>query len=176
MREGCNAFRNRIGSQLLERLGAATTTILDRSSPEGRFDLLDRGRRGNSTVFIGQNGVIIVDAKTTPEGGKQLVAEISKLTPKRITHVILTHSDSDHVNGLAGFPDGLTIIAHQNNKNEQEAALKSGGRGAPPANRLPTQVVSKDKETMKIDGVNVTLLHWAPAHTSGDLVFSLIKD
>ena len=128
------------------------------------------GGGGNSTVVIGQNGVIIVDAKTTPEGGKQLVAEISKLTPKRITHVILTHSDGDHVNGLAGFPDGLTIIAHQNNKNEQEAALKSGGRGAPPANRLPTQVVSKDKETMKIDGVNVTLLHWAPAHTSGDLV------
>jgi glyoxylase-like metal-dependent hydrolase (beta-lactamase superfamily II) len=128
------------------------------------------GGGGNSTVVIGQNGVIVVDAKTTPDGGRQLVGEIAKLTPKPITHVILTHSDGDHVNGLAGFPDGLTIIAHQGNKSEQDAALKSGGRGAPPANRLPTQVVTKDKETMKIDGVNVTLLHWAPAHTSGDLV------
>lgn len=128
------------------------------------------GAGGNSTVVIGQNGVIVVDAKTTPAAGKQLVAEIAKLTPKPITHVILTHSDGDHVNGLAGFPDGLTIIAHQNDKMEQEMALKAGGRGAPPANRLPTMAVTKDKQTMKIDGVNVTLLHWAPAHTSGDLV------
>ena len=31
----------------------------------------------------------------------------------------------------------------------------------------------KDKETLKFDGVRVTLLHWAPAHTSGDLVVYL---
>jgi cyclase len=131
------------------------------------------GGGGNSGVVIGQNGVIIIDAKTTADGGKQLLAEVAKLTPKPVTHVILTHSDGDHVNGLAAFPDGLTIIAHQNNKKEQETALSAAGRGAPPANRLPTQVVTKDKESMKIDGVNVTLLHWAPAHTSGDLVVYL---
>lgn len=128
------------------------------------------GGGGNSTVVIGNKGVIVVDAKTTQAQGEQLVAEIKKLTPKPISTVILTHSDGDHVNGLAGFPDGLTIIAHQNDKAEQEAALKAGGRAAPPANRLPTEVVTKDKETKKIDGVKVTLLHWAPAHTSGDLV------
>jgi cyclase len=128
------------------------------------------GAGGNSTVVIGQNGVIVVDAKITPAAGKQVVEEVAKLTKKPITHVILTHSDGDHVNGLAGFPDGLTIIAHQGDKAEQEAALKAGGRGAPPANRLPNMVVTKNKESMKIDGVNVTLLHWAPAHTNGDLV------
>src|SRR5712691_3887122 len=45
------------------------------------------GGGGNSTVVIGQNGVIVVDAKTTPDGGRQLVGEIAKLTPKPITHV-----------------------------------------------------------------------------------------
>jgi len=131
------------------------------------------GAGGNTGIIIGQNGVIVIDAKTTPDSAKDMLAQVAKITPKPVTHVILTHSDLDHVNGLAAFPQGITIIAHENNKKEQEKALAAGGRGAPPADRLPTQVVTKNKETMKIDGVNVTLLHWAPAHTSGDLVVYL---
>ena len=128
------------------------------------------GGGGNSTVVVGTNGVIVVDAKTTADQGRQLVAEIAKITPKPITTVFLTHSDGDHVNGLAGFPAGVKVIAHENNKKEQEAALAAGGRGAPPADRLPTQVTTKTKETMTIDGIRVEAYHWAPAHTSGDLV------
>ncbi len=131
------------------------------------------GGGGNSGVIIGDKGVIVVDAKTTEAGGKELLADIAKLTPKPVTTLIETHSDGDHVNGAAAFPEGVTIIAHQNDKMEQEAALKAGGRGAPPAGHLPTRVVTKDKEKTKIDGVELELLHWAPAHTSGDLVVYL---
>jgi cyclase len=131
------------------------------------------GGGGNSGVIIGDKGVIVVDAKTTPAGGKELLESIAKITPKPVTTVILTHSDGDHVNGLAAFPAGITVIAHENNKKEQEAALAAGGRGAPPADRLPTQVVSKNKDNLKVDGVKLELLHWAPAHTSGDLVVYL---
>jgi len=131
------------------------------------------GGGGNSGVIIGTTGVVVVDAKTTPDSGKDLLAEIAKLTPKKITHVLLTHSDGDHVNGIAAFPSGLTIIAHEGNKKEQESALAAGGRGAPPPDKLPTQVVSKIRETMTIDGVKFELLHWSPAHTSGDLVVFL---
>jgi glyoxylase-like metal-dependent hydrolase (beta-lactamase superfamily II) len=34
-------------------------------------------------------------------------------------------------------------------------------------------MVSKNKENLKIDGVKIEALHWAPAHTSGDLVVYL---
>jgi cyclase len=131
------------------------------------------GAGGNTGIIIGTTGVIVVDAKTTPDSAKEMLAEIAKLTPKPITHVILTHSDSDHVNGLAAFPTGLTIIAHEGNKKEQDAALAAGGRGAPPADHLPTQVVTSNSQTITIDGLKVTVLHWAPAHTSGDLVVYL---
>jgi len=131
------------------------------------------GGGGNSGVIVGDKGVIVVDAKTTPAGGKELLDDIAKITPKPVTTVILTHSDGDHVNGLASFPKGVAVIAHENNKKEQEAALSAGGRGAPPADRLPTQVVSKNKENLKIGGVKIEVLHWAPAHTSGDLVVYL---
>lgn len=134
------------------------------------------GGGGNSGVIVGDKGVIVVDAKTTQAGGKELLDDIAKITPKPVTTVILTHSDGDHVNGLAAFPAGITVIAHENNKKEQEAALAAGGRGAPPADHLPTRVISKNKDNLKIDGVNIELLHWTPAHTSGDLVVYLPGD
>jgi glyoxylase-like metal-dependent hydrolase (beta-lactamase superfamily II) len=131
------------------------------------------GGGGNSGVIVGDKGVIVVDAKTTAAGGKELLDDIAKITPKPVTTVILTHSDGDHVNGLASFPAGITIIAHENNKKEQETALAAGGRGAPPAGHLPTRVITKNKENLKIDGVKLEVFHWAPAHTSGDLVVYL---
>lgn len=135
------------------------------------------GGGGNSGIIIGEKGVIVIDAKTSAAGGKELLDDISKITPKPVTTVIETHSDGDHVNGLAGFPTtGIVVIAHENNKKEQETALAAGGRGAPPADHLPTQVVTKNHETLTIDGEKLEAYHWAPAHTSGDLVIYLPKE
>jgi len=131
------------------------------------------GGGGNSTIVIGNTGVIVVDAKTSEMSGKALVDEIAKITPKPITTVIETHSDGDHINGLAGFPKDVKVIANEGDKKEQEAAIAAGGRGAPPADRLPSLVTTKQKETMTLDGVKFELYHWAPAHTSGDLVVYL---
>src|SRR6266852_6783840 len=110
------------------------------------------GAGGNSTIIIGKTSVIVVDAKQTEAGAKDLLAEIAKITPKPVTTAIITHSDGDHVNGLVAFPAGIKIIAHEGNKKEQEAALAAGGRGAPPAEELPNRVVTKAKEAMTIDG------------------------
>src|SRR6266852_9933084 len=110
------------------------------------------GAGGNSTIIIGKTSVIVVDAKQTEPGAKDLLAEIAKITPKPVTTAIITHSDGDHVNGLVAFPAGTKIVAHENNKKEQEAALAAGGRGAPPAEELPNRVVTKAKEAMTIDG------------------------
>jgi cyclase len=131
------------------------------------------GAGGNSTIIIGQTSVIVVDAKQTEAGAKDLLAQIAKITPKPVKTVFITHSDGDHLMGLVAYPPGIKIIAHENNKKEQEAAIASGARGAPPASILPNQVVTKSKETMTIDGVKLELHHFAPAHTSGDLVVYL---
>ena len=140
------------------------------------------GGGGNSTIFIGDTGVIVVDAKRTEAGGQALLAEIAKITPKPVTTVILTHSDGDHVNGLAAFPADITIIAHDNNKREQEAALKAGN-SALPADRLPNQFVRyyvtgqgmpfEETTTLSIDGLDLDVWYWGRAHTSGDLAVSL---
>jgi glyoxylase-like metal-dependent hydrolase (beta-lactamase superfamily II) len=129
------------------------------------------GGGGTSTIVIGQNGVIVVDGKNREPDGKQLVDEIGKLTNKPITTVIFTHSDPDHVRGLEGFPKGLhlTIIAHENAKKEIEEDLAKGGQQSPPKEYLPNKVVTQARESMTIEGVKMTLIHVAPAHTTGDL-------
>src|SRR4051794_32936320 len=69
------------------------------------------GDGGNTGIILGATSVIVVDTKTTVAASKEVQAEIAKITPKPVKTAILTHSDGDHANGLAGFPDGLTIIA-----------------------------------------------------------------
>lgn len=130
------------------------------------------GGGGNVGVILGNQGVILVDTKTTPAGGKQLLDDVAKITSKPVTTVILTHSDMDHIGGLPAFPRGLTIIAQENDKKEQEAAIAQGGRNAPSPDNLPNKLVA-DKEDLTIDGVKLELRHWAPAHTTGDLVVYL---
>jgi cyclase len=129
------------------------------------------GGVGSDTGFIvGKDGVIVVDAKMTVASAKEMLAEIAKITPKPVTTVILTHSDGDHVNGLAGFPAGLTIIAQENCKKEMEESLTS--KNPAPQDRMPTKTVGS-KENLTINGVKLVLLHYAPAHTSGDLMVYL---
>jgi cyclase len=129
------------------------------------------GGVGSDTGFIvGKDGVIVVDAKMTAASAQEMLAEIAKITPKPVTTVILTHSDGDHVNGLAGFPAGLTIIAQENCKKEMEESANS--KNPAPPDRLPTKTVG-DEENLTINGVKLTLLHYAPAHTSGDLMVYL---
>jgi glyoxylase-like metal-dependent hydrolase (beta-lactamase superfamily II) len=131
------------------------------------------GGGGNSTIIIGDKGVIVVDAKISTAYGKEVVDEVAKLTSKPITTVIETHSDGDHINGLPAFPQGVAVIATKNNKMEQEQAAAAGGRGAPPKAAMPTMVVGKMRESKTIDGVRLRLIHIAPAHTSGDLAVYL---
>ena len=128
------------------------------------------GAGGNTGIIVGKDGVIVIDAKTTPASAKEVLAEIAKITPKPVTTVIITHSDADHVNGLAAFPAGLTIISQENCKKEMEASASS--RNPAPQDRLPTKTVA-NKESVTINGVKLNLFHYAPAHTSGDLMVYL---
>src|ERR1700726_2011766 len=121
------------------------------------------GAGGNSAVIVGNNGVIVVDTKTTAPAGAELVADVAKITPKPITTVILTHSDGDHVNGLASFPAGVAIIAQENCKTEMQAAGNTPA-GAAIADHMPTRTVTKNMEDATIEGVHLRLLHFAPAH------------
>jgi cyclase len=131
------------------------------------------GAGSNDGIIVGTTGVILVDTKTTVDSEKQVIEEIAKITPKPVTTAIITHSDGDHVNGLAAFPAGLTIIAQENCKKEMEAS--AGSRNPAPQDRLPTKTYDK-KDKFTIDDVQIEVYHWAPGHTSGDTIVYLPKE
>jgi cyclase len=129
----------------------------------------------NNGVIIGHHAITVVDTGITTDSEKLELAEIAKVSPEAITTAIVTHSDGDHVNGLAALPSGITIISQENCKNEMEAAANTPPPNAPqPAVKvpLPTKTVATNDSTT-IDGIKYQFLHVAPAHTSGDLVVFL---
>ena len=128
------------------------------------------GVGSNDGVIVGPTSVILVDTKSTVDSEKGVIAEIAKITPKTVSTAIITHSDGDHVNGLAAFPAGLTIIAQENCKKEM---IDSASTRAPaPQDRLPTKTYAKT-DKLTIDGIHISLYHWAAGHTSGDTIVYL---
>lgn len=67
---------------------------------------------GNIAFLVTRKGVVVVDAGSTPEYGKRIISTIKSITTKPVTHLILTHMHGDHINGIAGFPEDVKIIAH----------------------------------------------------------------
>ncbi len=151
--------------------GQARPAPMQTHALSGGVYWIEGGVGSNSGVVIGKDGVIVIDAKQTPESGRGVIAEVAKLTPKPITHVLLTHSNLDHVDGLPGFPRGLTIIAQENCKEQMEHAA-ANPRNIDLRDYIPTKTIA-EKESMIIDGVHLVLVHFAPAHTSGDLIIYL---
>lgn len=133
------------------------------------------GGVGNCCFIIGDRGVIVIDTTISPHSATELLARIARITRKSVTTIIITHGDLDHMGGLAAFPTGLTIIAHENTRKQMEAAVATG-RPMVSTGHLPNRAVTRSREPAEIEGVKLELLHWAPAHTAGDLVVYLPDD
>jgi cyclase len=123
------------------------------------------GGVGNSFFYVGPDEVLAIDAKMSAQSASQILAEIKKITDKPLRRVVLTHSDGDHVNGLAGFPPNLTIISHANCRQD----IARANAAAPTKLPLPNEVFSKDM-TLYVGDTELQLLYFGPAHTNGDIV------
>jgi len=127
------------------------------------------GSGANTGFFIGKNGVLAIDAKMTAESSKQEVEEIGKLTANPIRQMVITHSDGDHVNGLDGFPQAMTIISHAQTKKDMEEAFKEPSLQLLQA-YLPSRTFTEPTFLLALDGESIKLLYFGPGHTSGDIV------
>ena len=68
----------------------------------------------NAGFVVTSESVVVIDALGSPALAKRLLAEIAKVTDKKVSHVLVTHYHADHVYGLQVFADlGTQILAHQ---------------------------------------------------------------
>jgi cyclase len=70
---------------------------------------------GNTLIVINDDDVVVVDSNAGVTTAKMTIAEIRKLTPKPVSHVINTHWHDDHVMGNQAYADeypGVKFVAH----------------------------------------------------------------
>src|SRR6266566_7444432 len=94
-----------------------------------------KGGGGNTAVFIGANGVVVVDTKN-PGWGQPILDKIKELTNKPITTIINTHTHGDHVSGNVEFPATVDVIVQANTKANMEKMTPPTGlpQQGPPTN------------------------------------------
>lgn len=153
--------------------------------PMGQPSRHNQGYMVNSTVIIGEKGVILVDSGGTDEVGKQIARAIARITPKPVTHIINTHHHGDHVLGNVAFK-GAEIVS-----SEQCKALveKTGtewvqimenmvGRKFPNTRPVPATLTFKEESSSERSLQGVRILFWVPrgSHTPGDMMVYLPDD
>jgi glyoxylase-like metal-dependent hydrolase (beta-lactamase superfamily II) len=136
----------------------------------------------NAGVVVTSEGVVVVDALGSPALAEELIAQIRRLTPQPIRHVVVTHYHADHIYGLQAFKAaGATILAHPLGRDylasdTARLRLQASRDELAPWIDDKTQLVAADRwldapqTTLRLGGIDIVIRHAGPAHTPEDLV------
>ena len=131
-----------------------------------------RGGSGANCAFIvGDKEVFVIDAKMSDQSAKDMIKAIKETTDKPISHLLITHSDGDHVNGINAFPENIVIIAHDNSAKHMKNENEKGNLII----RLPNKTFDS-RMNLHSGGLEIDLLYFGPAHTDGDTVIYIPDD
>jgi cyclase len=141
------------------------------------------GAGGNTTVHVGDDGVLVVDTKL-PAASQVLLDAIRQISSKPIRYVINTHWHGDHIGGneliakagstiaggnvsgaIADAGEGAAVIAHEN-----VLTRMSGQDDPPPFEAWPTTTLFMPQKDLFFNGEPIEILHQPAAHTDGDSI------
>ncbi|MBN2412959.1 MBL fold metallo-hydrolase [candidate division KSB1 bacterium] len=160
-------FCSNLSAQQRETVPVKLKPISDRL-----YEILG-GRGANGGLYIGDNGVMVIDAKMDKQSVDETIAAIKQITDKPIKYLFNTHSDGDHISGNRFFPPTITFIAHENCRKE---FFHPGRDGAPSEWNLPDRasfvpsITFRDKMDIYFGSKKVELWYFGVGHTTGDAV------
>lgn len=131
------------------------------------------GRGAQTGVVIGNDCVLVVDAKMDKKSQDEIFSEIRRLTSKPVKYLVNTHGDADHINGNRYFPETVTIIAHENCRNEFFLPGRDGRSSEWTKPELAPFVPSLtffDRMNIFLGDLTIELHHFGIGHTTGDTV------
>lgn len=134
---------------------------------------LSGGRGANGGAYVGDNGVIIIDAKMDKQSVYQVINGIKQITDKPIKYLVSTHSDGDHVSGNRYFPATVTFISHENCRKEYFHANRNGNPSewnSPELAPFVPSITFRDKMDIYLGSKKVELWYFGVGHTTGDIV------
>lgn len=118
------------------------------------------GRGGNIGLFVGDDGVFLIDDQYAPLTEK-IVAAIRLVSDAPIRFLVNTHMHPDHTGGNENFGRmGTTIFGHDNVRSQMEIA---GYAEEPPL------ITFNDELSFHINGETVHVFKVPDAHTNGDV-------
>ena len=138
----------------------------------------------NAGFVVTTAGVVVIDALGSPALARRLLAEIARVTPQKVTHVVVTHYHADHIYGLQVFQDaGARIIAHQAGReylNSDTARLRLQASRAELAPWIDAQTLLvpatewiDGRRELTVGDTRLVLQPVGPAHTPEDLAVYL---
>lgn len=130
------------------------------------------GRGAQGGVYIGDNGVLIIDAKSDKQSVDQVIKGVRQITDKPIKYLVSTHSDGDHISGNRYFPATVTFVAHENCRKEyfhpKQDGTPSEWEGPELASFVPS-ITFSDKMDIYLGSKKVELRYFGVGHTTGDI-------
>ena len=138
----------------------------------------------NAGFIVTPAGVVVIDALGSPALATKLLAEIKRITPLPVTHLIVTHYHADHIYGLQVFKAaGVRILAQATGRDYvgsdlARLRLEASQRELAPWIDATTQVVMADEwldaaKELTLGGTRIQIQPMGPAHTPEDLVIHL---
>ena len=127
------------------------------------------GQGGNIAVFVGEDGVFMIDDQFAPLTPK-ILAAIKTITVKPVKYLINTHWHGDHTGGnLNMAKEGAIIVSHDNvrKRMSMDQVIRGRKRKASPKEALPIITFTEDM-MYHFNGDDVLISHIHDAHTDGD--------
>jgi len=120
------------------------------------------GAGGNTTVFVTQGGVVLVDTKL-PNNGEGILTQVRTVTDKPVSMIINTHSHPDHIGSNEYFPESVEVIAHENTRKWMAANPRVASNRA----AMPDKTFT-DRMTIGSGDDRIDLYYFGAGHTNGD--------
>ena len=146
---------------------------------------VNQGYMINSTVIVGDNGVILVDSGGSDEVGRHIETAVRRITDKPVTHVVNTHHHGDHYLGNVAF-EGASIVSSEmcrkmvldTGHEWLEIMQRDIGRKLPGTKPLAASVTYAERTRTEATIHGVRIVFWVPkgSHTVGDLMVHLPDD
>jgi glyoxylase-like metal-dependent hydrolase (beta-lactamase superfamily II) len=135
----------------------------------------------NAAFVVTREGVVVIDALGTPALAEELAAEIGRVTPLPVRHVIVTHYHADHIYGLQVFKARGAVIHAGAGGRDYLASDTAARRLAASREELfpwvdeQTRLVGADRwleadTVLEVGGERLRIHLAGPAHTPEDIV------
>lgn len=130
-------------------------------------------RGGTIGWMISPDGIVVIDAQFR-EQAEHLIGEIRTRSLLKVDILFNTHHHGDHTSGNVAFKLlAGHIVAHENSKKNQEAAVQRRGNSM---EQVYPDLTFANTFQRKIGNETIRAYYFGPAHTDGDIIIHFEKD